>query len=279
MTQRSRRPSAPAFTLVEALVVVAVIALLVGMLVPALRGADSAAKATACVATIRSLQTANARFAGDHDDRYAPGGAGMLRDNLRRWHGARPSANAPFTPEGGSLTPYLGAPGATLRACPAFADVARHLDERPAGFERGAGGYGYNNGFVGTLRESNAVGGFSVRDDQLGARMGLFRAPSRTIAFADAALAEASLVEYSFVEPRFWPNAAPSAGARADPSTHFRHLGAAAGPTASVVWLDGHATTERRTFTWSSGLYAADPGALGLGWTGEHDSNELFDYE
>ncbi len=279
MTQRPRRPSAPAFTLIEALVVVAVVALLLGMLVPALRGADSAAKATACAATIRSLQTANAQFASDHDDRFAPGGAGMLRDNLRRWHGARSSANAPFTPEGGALARYLGAPGATLRACPAFADLARRLEERPAGFERGAGGYGYNNAFVGTLREPNAMGGFSVRDDRLGARIGLFLTPSRTIAFADVALAEASLIEYSFVEPRFWPDAAPGAGVRADPSTHFRHAGNTAAPTASVVWLDGHATTERRTFTWSSGLYAADPGALGLGWTGEQDSNELFDYE
>ena len=36
---------------------------------------------------------------------------------------------------------------------------------------------------------------------------------------------------------------------------------------------------ERMAFTWSSGMYGADPGALGIGWPGKVDGNDLFDYE
>jgi len=295
-----------AFTLIELLVVVAVIALLVGILLPSLTGARGAAQLAACGSNLRQLALANDLYAGDHAERYAPGACDVI-GNLDRWHGSRATPSQPFAPEGGALTPYLGgsdgprepaAPGQSVRrrgvrVCPTFAPALATLDGQPAdaGFERACGGYGYNNTFVGTDRsrvrpDADGEDLWPVRSDRVGADRGRFFTPSDTIAFADAALAVDSArgalaIEYSFIEPRFWPDQTRGDDTRTDPSMHFRHArprGGGAG-VANVARLDGHVAVERMAFTWSSGMYGADPGALGIGWPGKVDGNDLFDYE
>jgi len=65
MVVRSRR----AFTLVELLVVIAVIAILVGVLTPALSGARAASRRVMCLANLRSLETAHWAYLIDHEGR------------------------------------------------------------------------------------------------------------------------------------------------------------------------------------------------------------------
>ncbi|MBC7835648.1 MAG: type II secretion system protein [Phycisphaerales bacterium] len=289
-----RRQSA--FTLIELLVCIAIVALLLGLILPTLAAARGAGHVSVCASNLRQLQIANLMYAQESRGGYAPGAPDFL-SNLVRWHGSRESASAAFTPGGGTLTEYIsggdaeggGASGA-VRACPGFSPPRD-------GFERSAGGYGYNNAFVGTVR-GPVVGGMLVPPvappgppgsellvvvtDRVGSREDRFAAPNATVAFTDSALAAGSAsstaggaIEYSFAEPRFWPDAA---GARLDPSVHFRHGGKRDG-RAGVVWLDGHVGSEARTFTWSSGLYGADPEPLRIGWFGAADDNSLFDYE
>ncbi len=288
-----------AFTLIELLVAVAVIALLVGILLPSLAGARGAGQMAVCGSNLRQLAVANELYAGDHDERYAPGAADELV-NLNRWHGSRATPSQAFTPEGGALTAYIGGsdgpleagtPGAPVRrlgvrVCPTFVPTLAALDGQPmdAGFERACGGYGYNKAFVGTDRSrageaDEDEGLWTVRTDRVGADRARFFMPSKTIAFADAAIAVdtargPAAVEYSFIEPRFWPDQTRDDASRADPSMHFRH-----GGVASTVHLDGHVSNERMAFTWWSGIYAADPKAFSIGWPGEIDGNDLFDYE
>lgn len=272
-----------AMTLIETLAVVGVSGALLGLLLPTLRGAREGAREAACAAGARTLQAANELHADAHEERYAPGSAirrvvwsGALQTNLERWHGSRESGSQPFGAEGGALTPFLGSGGASagVRACPSFRARLDELLERGQGFERGAGGYGYNNAFVGTEREwrdgnvwvapAGAMGRGSLR--------GRFASPSRTIAFADGAFAgDEGVIEYSFVEPVFWADAP---GMRPDPSVHFRHAG-----RANVVWLDGRVSTEAMAHSAWSGLYRTDPARVRIGWFGPDDSNELFDYE
>ena len=86
----------------------------------------------------------------------------------------------------------------------------------------------------------------------------------------DSAFAAEALIEYSFAEPRFHPQY----GGRADPSIQFRH-----DRTTHAAWCDGHVTPERRTFTWSSGLYSLHPDRFDLGWFGTADDNSVFDLQ
>lgn len=267
MTRRTRR--ANAFTLVEVLVVIAIISLLVALLSPSLATARTAAKATLCAVQARQLQIANDLHAHDHNDRYAPG-APSFRDNLTRWHGSRTATNQPFRPNGAPLAPYLGGSDALARRCPSFS-----TNELAHGFEQAAGGYGYNNAFVGTLRAKHHDR-WTVADDTLGSPSHRFRSPANTLAFSDAAFPDAraddDVVEYSFAEPRFNP---ANPAYRQDPSIHFRHTR----ETANIVALDGSAVNHALAFTWSSGFYAPEPHAISIGWQQSPDDNTFFDYD
>lgn len=72
---------AGAFTLIELLVVVSVIAVLAGLLLPALSSAKEKGRAIVCLNHLRQMQLAALLYAGDHDDwlprNYATGDGGM----------------------------------------------------------------------------------------------------------------------------------------------------------------------------------------------------------
>ena len=61
------------FTLIELLTVIAIIALLVGILVPVLGSARDSARALLCATNLRSLQTAMTQFSADNSSRYGGG--------------------------------------------------------------------------------------------------------------------------------------------------------------------------------------------------------------
>ena len=109
MSNYARRPSAPrAFTLVELLVVVGIIAILIAILMPALRRAREQANGVACASNQRQLMMAFLLFAADHKG-HLPGNFTDFAnpDPLKRaW---LLNANEPFTnaPQGGTIYRYL----------------------------------------------------------------------------------------------------------------------------------------------------------------------------
>ncbi len=262
-----------AMTLIEVLVVVSMISLLVSLLLPGLAAARQQAHSVVCRSNIQQIMLANTYYSQDHNGTYCPGASDML-SNLHRWHGQRDRASEPFDPTRGPLVPYLGSDG-VIRQCPSF--PSGEIAKESGGFERGNGGYGYNNAFLGVQLRRYPSGEHVVIEDQAGVQADRVRRSAQTLMFADCAFAVAGraaasgLIEYSFAEPRFHPQYPRW---RADPSIHFRHRG-----LANVGWCDGHVDSRTRTFTWSSGLYPGDPGQHHIGWFGHSDDNSLFDLQ
>jgi prepilin-type N-terminal cleavage/methylation domain-containing protein/prepilin-type processing-associated H-X9-DG protein len=259
------------FSLIELVIVVAIIALLLSILLPALASAREHARAAVCGSSIRQLAQANLQYVGENAGRVVPG-APRRSENLRRWHGVRGSASGAFDGACGPLVPHLGA-DARIRACPSF---AQPVSAAGVAFERSAGGYGYNLAYLGRVIERNTpTSNFRVVTDLLGVQLERVRRPAATLMFADAAFAApaSGVIEYSFAEPRFHPEYLRQQ-ARPDPSIHFRHRGG-----ANIAWTDGHVDRQQRTFTWRSGLYEGEPARQQIGWFGATDDNREFDLE
>jgi prepilin-type N-terminal cleavage/methylation domain-containing protein/prepilin-type processing-associated H-X9-DG protein len=79
-------PIARAFTLVELLVVIAVIALLVGILLPSLGAAREAGRTVACLSNVRQLEVAHTLYMNDFKERFIDVGLphGQPLGRLRR---------------------------------------------------------------------------------------------------------------------------------------------------------------------------------------------------
>jgi prepilin-type N-terminal cleavage/methylation domain-containing protein/prepilin-type processing-associated H-X9-DG protein len=202
-----------AFTLVEMLVVIALLAALVALLLPVLQGGRAAARQTACRNNLRQMQAAFTLYLADHDGQFFP----YIRTN----EGARTlyyfGLSAPGA-EGSRaidknravLAPYLEQVGG-VEVCPAFAYGSGLVKAK---YDVASYGYGLNAGMLAGMPEWSAAG-----------RPNWFHVarPAETITWADAAQVNTfqppatpgnPLIE----EWYYLNNASP-------PNFHFRHRG------------------------------------------------------
>jgi prepilin-type N-terminal cleavage/methylation domain-containing protein len=136
-TRARRGDGRRAFTLVELLVVIGIIALLVAILLPALRRAREAANAAQCSSNQRQLMMAFLMFAGEHKN-HLPGNYWdaqaqqpdpekrdwLLGDNLGQGNPVQQLADAP---QKGTIYRYVNNPG--VYRCPSMVE-----DSLSAGF-------------------------------------------------------------------------------------------------------------------------------------------------
>lgn len=214
--------SGRAFSLVELLVVVAVIGLLAAVLLPALARSQAAARRIRCVANLQQLGLAAQLYWDDH-----AGGAFRYRGAFTNggdvyWFGwlERGAEGARrFDPAAGALHPYLGDRGVAV--CPALNYAAAGFKLKATG---AAYGYGYN------LHLSAPAGQPVVNVHRL-------LQPAQTAFLADAAQVNTfqppASPEHPLLEEFYYVSAY-------EPTAHFRHAGA-----ANAAFCDGHVAAER----------------------------------
>jgi len=267
-----------AFSLIEILVVISVIALLMAVLLPALASARSGALAAACKSNLRQLFLANIGYAMENDDYYVPAAPDITaeRGGKYRWHGLRSSPDEPFDPSKGPLAAYLA--DGKVKQCPEKVNFVTGRDWN-TNFEQGCGGYGYNHIYLGsrnwqhrqlqTLEQIEQAGWQTTRTAEVSS-------PAETLMFADTAMSnqKSYLIEYSFAEPPFPVcNGRLMTSVYLSPSIHFRHR-----RRANIGWADGHIDSRRMAGCDANNVYGVESAAMNLGWF-EPVDNTPFDLQ
>ncbi len=212
-----------AFSLLELLVVIAMVSLLACLLLPALGKCRRGAQQVQCVSNLHQLGIATQLYWDDHDGftfRYkevpAPGADGDLY--WFGWLERGAEGNRRFDARRGVLFPYLAGRGVEL--CPALRYAQADFKMKAYG---AAYGYGYN------LELSSTPARPNISSQQV-------RRPSEVVLFADAAQvndfqAPAS-PDHPMLEEFYYVNSR-------EPTTHFRHR-----DRANLVFIDGHVGAE-----------------------------------
>jgi prepilin-type N-terminal cleavage/methylation domain-containing protein len=216
------RPARRAFTLVELLVVLAVIAILAALLLPALARAKDSARRACCVSNLHQLGLATQMYWDDNGGACFRYMLGATNGGVLYWFGWLASGaegQRAFDATSGALYTYLQGRGVEL--CPALNYSSPTFKAKATG---AAYGYGYN------LSLSAPVSQPPLRVSRLAQ-------PTGTVLLADAAqvntfLAPASpehpmLEEFFYVSPL-------------EATAHFRHR-----HQAEALFCDDHVAAER----------------------------------
>jgi prepilin-type N-terminal cleavage/methylation domain-containing protein/prepilin-type processing-associated H-X9-DG protein len=225
-----------AFTLVELLVVIGIIALLISILLPALNKAKQAANTTTCLSNLRQWTMAWQLYCQDNKDQsfgYNAGKAGSL------WMEA--------------LNPYIKRDSPNVRTCP----QAVQLSVRPVVLGCNPGSF--DSSWVWTpYAGSYAVNGFRYRNYQQGSAT--FDFPNENIPNAShkksaiaVTFADSAWVDFWAINTKQDPSSDPEQYKSPDVSAQWGHLRLAMrhNKAANVAFGDGSARTVRAAGLWT----------------------------
>lgn len=270
---RQRSVSAPAFTLVELLVVIAVIAILAAMLLPAMRRAKDHAEATVCRSNLRQITLGLNAYLVDFaayppwNELYnlpvpqgGPPREYLFHQHLRPYVGADwPEYNysAPWPKDSGSVISGTATPRGGVYACPGYNRIPGLYVSGPgtsaSAYEACFGAYGYNYAGV-------QEGGIDINGARLGLgapldtrnHLGVTREsevlrPADMIAFGDASVGSgvpvSQYVGLTWLSEGIADDALRTAARSSDPEP-LRQRRAAAGRRHSgkyfLSFCDGH---------------------------------------
>ncbi len=231
-----------AFTLVELLVVIGIIAVLIAMLLPALKGASEQSRSVHCLSNLRQMMLATEMYQQSNGGRFAMATYSIYRAPIRTtydWDYIRITNTA--TNEKRIEPGLLWWASATkkVQQCPSFDRQSQgYLDDPFTG-------YNYNTSYLGG--EQQAATGFIAPP----AKLSQVRKPTQTAVFGDG---EYSGGANKFMRSPFRSPAELFDFGRYAGTQGFRHRSA-----TNVAFADGHAETMRQRFT---ATYAPDQSQL-----------------
>ncbi len=262
------------FSLIELLVVVAIIALLVTILLPSLNQANQQARQVTCQSNVRQLALANIGYALENTGYLVPAAKDihLSSGGHHRWHGYREHFDDAFDPLRGPLAGYLA--DGKVKQCPTATDLYTS-DIWNSSYEKGNGGYGYNAVYLGS--QNWRAGLPSAPANERTTQLTQIGDPVDTLMFADAAILHqvgptTQIIEYSFAQaPYHLINGQIVMSLTARPSLHFRHQG-----RNNIAWADGHVARESIAADESLAALNVSEPAYQIGWFEPLD-NSRFD--
>lgn len=235
------RTDRPGFSLIELLVVVAMVALLLAILLPSLVRARGQAQSVTCLSNLRQMATAAQTYAQGDKDRYPIAYAYSMVEStftsyawdfttIRDW-------NAGGTRVVAGLL-WQGKVDKDIQQCPSFRGNSNSQDDPRTG-------YNYNTSYIGHGTSESIVEPV---------RTGDVRKPFKCALFGDGEYADGA---NKFMRAP-WRNAGDdNFTGRSSGTQGFRHAG-----RTNVVFCDGHAEARAQRFT---DTYAADQARIAPG--------------
>jgi prepilin-type N-terminal cleavage/methylation domain-containing protein/prepilin-type processing-associated H-X9-DG protein len=221
-TPRRWRTLRAAFTLVELLVVVAIIAVLAGLLLPALAQGRRAAQTARCVSNLRQLGLATQLYWDDHGNRTFVDRSVRTNNGWRYWFGwlgDGAEGERDFDATQGALWPYFQGRGVEI--CPALNRAKPNFKSKA----RGAA-YGYADNLLAGPR---GTAGLPVAQFLRPTELALFTDGGQVNDFQAPASPDHPLLEEFY----YFDTNTLSA------TVHFRHQG-----RAQTWFVDGHVAPE-----------------------------------